>query len=145
MIALLQKVTEAAVHVDGELTGSVSTGLLVLVGVEQADEIDRVPRLVDRFLHYRVFNDEAGRMNRSVLDVGGGVLLVSQFTLAADTRKGRRAGFSTAAEPVRAEALFDAVVAETRRHCRQVETGRFGADMQVSLVNDGPVTFWLQV
>ena len=120
-------------------------GLLVLVGVEQVDDIGKVSRLVDRFLHYRVFNDDAGRMNRSVLDVGGGVLLVSQFTLAADTRKGRRPGFSTAAEPVRAEALFDAVVQETRRHCGQVETGRFGADMQVSLVNDGPVTFWLQV
>lgn len=145
VIALLQRVREAAVHIDGDLTGRIDHGLLVLVGVEHADAADRVPRLVERFLHYRVFNDEAGRMNRSVLDVGGGVLLVSQFTLAADTSKGRRPGFSTAAEPARAEPLFDALVAETRRQCRQVETGRFGADMQVSLVNDGPVTVWLQV
>ncbi len=144
MIGLLQRVTEAAVRVDGELVGEIGVGLLVLVGVQRDDGPPQAARLLERLLGYRVFADAAGRMNRSLRDTGGGLLLVPQFTLAADTRKGTRAGFSTAAEPERARELFGHLVGLARAAHPLVATGRFGADMKVSLVNDGPVTFWLE-
>lgn len=144
MIGLLQRVRSASVDVAGERIGEISTGLLVLVGVQKGDEEARGDRLLERLLGYRVFPDEAGRMNRSLRDIDGGLLLVPQFTLAADTRKGTRASFTSAAPPEEGQRLFERLV---RRACEahdRVETGRFGADMQVSLVNDGPVTFWLE-
>jgi D-tyrosyl-tRNA(Tyr) deacylase len=145
MIALLQRVNEAAVHVDGELIGQIERGLLLFIGVEKDDGEAQAQRLVERFLGYRVFPDTQDRMNLSVTDIDGGILLVPQFTLAADTRKGTRPSFSTAATPVQGEQLFDFLVSRTRTRHPRVATGRFGANMQVSLVNDGPVTFWLQV
>ena len=145
MIGLLQRVAEARVTVAGETVGAIGRGILVLVGVERGDTEAEAERLAGRLLAYRVFPDEAGRMNRSVADVGGGVLLVPQFTLAADTRKGTRASFAPAADPETGRRLFDALVEAVRaRHRGPVATGRFGADMQVALVNDGPVTFWLR-
>ena len=144
MIALIQRVSEARVRVGGRTVGEVGPGVLALIGVEKADDDAQVARLLERVLGYRVFPDEAGRMNRSLADTGGGLLLVPQFTLAADTRKGTRAGFSTAAEPERARALFDALVQQARTAHPHVACGEFGAEMQVSLVNEGPVTFWLQ-
>lgn len=144
MIGLLQRVTEASVSVDGETIGAIGLGLLVLVGVHRDDTDKDVARLAERLLGYRVFSDEDGRMNRSVTDVTGGLLLVPQFTLAADTRKGTRASFTRAAEPARGAAYFDQLVEICRGRLENVETGRFGADMQVSLINDGPVTFWLE-
>lgn len=144
MIALIQRVTEASVRVDGEVVGHIGGGLLALIGVERDDGEDNAVRLTERMLGYRVFADDAGRMNRSLLDTGGGLLLVPQFTLAADTRRGTRPGFSTAAPPAQAEALFDGLVAAARARHPAVATGRFGADMRVSLVNEGPVTFWLE-
>jgi len=145
MIALLQRVNEAAVHVDGELIGQIGRGLLLFIGVEKDDGEAQAQRLLERFLGYRVFPDQQDRMNLSVTDIQGGVLLVPQFTLAADTRKGTRPSFSSAAAPQQGEQLFDFLVEQTRSRHTQVASGRFGADMQVSLVNDGPVTFWLQV
>ena len=144
MIALIQRVTEASVRVDGEVVGHIGGGLLALIDVERDDGEDNAVRLTERMLGYRVFADDAGRMNRSLLDTGGGLLLVPQFTLAADTRRGTRPGFSTAAPPAQAEALFDGLVAAARARHPAVATGRFGADMRVSLVNEGPVTFWLE-
>lgn len=144
MRALLQRVSEAAVRVDGEVVGAIDRGLLVLVGVQREDSEAEVERMADKLLAYRVFADAEGKMNRSVSDIQGGVLLVSQFTLAAETRKGLRPGFSCAAEPVRAEALFEHLCQCMLSRCSQFATGRFGADMQVSLVNDGPVTFLLE-
>jgi D-tyrosyl-tRNA(Tyr) deacylase len=144
MIALIQRVSEARVRVAGRTVGEIGPGILALIGVERADEEPQVARLLERVLGYRIFPDEAGRMNRSLADTGGGLLLVPQFTLAADTRKGTRAGFSTAAEPERAAALFDALVQQARAAHPQVASGEFGAEMQVSLTNEGPVTFWLQ-
>ena len=145
MLALIQRVSEASVRVDGEVVGAIGPGLLALVGIEPADDAATVARLARRLLAYRVFEDADGRMNRSLTDTGGGLLLVSQFTLAADTRSGLRPGFSTAMPPDRARPLFDALVTECARlHAGGVETGRFGAHMQVSLVNDGPVTFLLR-
>lgn len=144
MIGLLQRVTQAAVDVEGERVGAVGPGLLVLVGVQKEDTEAAAERLLERLLGYRVFADAEGRMNRSLRDTGGGLLLVPQFTLAADTRKGTRAGFSTAAEPARARELFDHLLQRARAAHGTVASGRFGADMQVSLVNDGPVTFWLE-
>ncbi len=145
MIGLLQRVTEARVAVAGETVGAIGRGILVLVGVERGDTGAQAERLAGRLLAYRVFPDEAGRMNRSVAEVGGGVLLVPQFTLAADTRKGTRASFAPAADPETGRRLFDALVEAVRaRHEGPVATGRFGADMRVALVNDGPVTFWLR-
>jgi D-tyrosyl-tRNA(Tyr) deacylase len=144
MIALLQRVTCASVTVDDSCIAEIGHGLLVLVGVEKHDDESRAKRLVDRILGYRVFADNEGKMNLNVADVGGSVLLVPQFTLAADTRKGMRPSFSSAADPASGSALFDRVVdIMGNRSCR-VEKGRFGADMSVQLVNDGPVTFWLQ-
>ena len=144
MKGLLQRVSEARVEVAGEVVGAIDQGLLVLVGVEPQDDRASADRLLHRLLNYRVFADAEGRMNCSVQDVQGGLLLVSQFTLAADTRKGLRPGFSTAAPPQQAEALFDYLLAQARTAWPRVETGRFGADMQVHLVNDGPVTILLE-
>ncbi|MHB8912493.1 MAG: D-aminoacyl-tRNA deacylase [Lysobacter sp.] len=145
MLALIQRVTEAAVRVDGESVGAIGPGLLALVGVEPGDGEAQVARMADRLLGYRVFADAAGRMNLGLADTGGGLLLVSQFTLAADTRSGMRPGFSTAAAPELAEPVFNRLLAVCRaRHGPGVETGRFGAHMVISLVNDGPVTFLLR-
>ena len=144
MIGLLQRVKAASVRVQGELIARIDHGLVVLVGVRREDEAANADKLATRLLGYRVFADEAARMNRSVLDVAGGLILIPQFTLAADTDSGTRAGFSTAAEPARAQALFEHLVAVTRKSLPAMQTGRFGADMQVALVNDGPVTFWLE-
>ena len=143
MIGLLQRVARAAVDIDGQRVGAIDRGLLVLVGVERGDSVAEADRLLERLLGYRVFADDAGRMNRSLQEVSGGLLLVPQFTLAADTRSGTRPGFSLAAPPAEGERLFDHLVARARLAHPQVETGRFGADMQVSLVNDGPVTIIL--
>lgn len=129
---------------DGETVGAIGRGLLVLVGVQKHDDARRAERLLERLLGYRVFPDAAGKMNLSIADIGGGLLLVPQFTLAADTKKGTRASFTSAAPPADGERLFDLLVARARVAHPDVATGRFGADMQVSLVNDGPVTFWLE-
>ena len=145
MIGLLQRVRSASVEVDGARVGAIDRGLLVLVGVERGDGAGEAERLLERLLGYRVFPDDEGRMNRALRDIGGGLLLVPQFTLAADTRKGTRPGFSTAATPELGRRWFDHLVALARAAHPVVDTGVFGADMQVSLVNDGPVTFWLQV
>jgi len=144
MIALLQRVTSASVTVNGERIAEIGHGLLALIGVEKHDDTAKADRLVERILGYRVFADAEGKMNLNVCDVDGGVLLVPQFTLAADTRKGMRPGFSSAADAETGSALFDAVVDIMERTTDRVQTGRFGADMSVQLVNDGPVTFWLQ-
>ena len=141
MIGLLQRVTEASVRVDGQPVSAIGRGILVLVGVRRGDDGDSADRLLERLLGYRVFPDEQGRMNRSVRDIAGGLLLVPQFTLAADTQKGTRAGFSTAAPPDQAQRLFAYLVDAAHA---PVGTGVFGADMQISLINDGPVTFWLE-
>lgn len=145
MIGLLQRVSDARVTVDGEVTGEIGRGLLVLVCAQPGDTPAQAARLVERLLGYRVFADESGRMNLSLRDVRGGLLLVPQFTLAADTRSGTRPGFSTAMAPAQARVLFDSVLDQARRAWQPVASGRFGADMRVSLVNDGPVTFWLEV
>lgn len=145
MIGLLQRVSRAHVTVDGEVIAEIGDGLLVLVGVERGDRAAGAKRLAERLVQYRVFADSAGRMNRSVAETGGSLLLVPQFTLAADTRKGHRPGFSRAAEPAEGQALFDVLVDAVRALGVPVAQGRFGADMQVSLTNEGPVTLWLQV
>lgn len=145
MKGLLQRVSQARVEVEGEVVGAIDQGLLVLVGIEPQDERATADRLLQRLLKYRIFNDAEGRMNASLQDVGGGLLLVSQFTLAADTRKGLRPGFSTAAAPDKAAELFDYLLSQARAAHPLVATGRFGADMQVHLVNSGPVTIMLEV
>lgn len=144
MIALIQRVSRARVSVDCAVIGEISAGLLAFIGVRRDDDAVRAKRLLERLLGYRVFADEDGRMNRSLRDCGGGLLLVPQFTLAAETRKGTRPGFSTAALPAQAEQLFVELVAEAESAYGPVASGRFGADMAVELVNDGPVTFWLE-
>lgn len=144
MIGLLQRVTGARVTIGGETVASIGRGLLVLVAVRREDTGRDAERLAERILGYRVFPDEAGRLNLSLLDTGGELLLVPQFTLAADTRKGTRASFTPAAPPETGEVYFDALVTACRARLGKVGTGRFGADMQVSLTNDGPVTFWLE-
>lgn len=144
MIGLLQRVNEARVTVAERQVARIDRGILVLVGVQRDDGTSDAERLAQRVLTYRVFADEEGRMNRSVLDLGLAVLLVPQFTLAADTRKGTRASFTKAAAPETAQRLFEHVLAACRRRLANVAGGEFGADMQVSLVNDGPVTFWLE-
>lgn len=144
MIGLLQRVSRASVRVDGETVGQIERGLLVLCCVQREDHEQNIRRLAERLAGYRVFEDKTGRMNHSVSDIGGGLLLVPQFTLAADTRKGMRASFSKAAPPELGSTFFDLLVTECRKRLETVETGRFGADMKVSLVNDGPVTFWLE-
>ncbi len=145
MIGLIQRVTQASVSVEGSVVGQIGGGLLVLLGVEKHDNHAAAQRLLERLLGYRVFSDETGRMNLSLADIGGGMLLVPQFTLAADTRKGTRPSFSSAASPELGAELFDYFVKIARGKHATVQTGVFGADMKVSLVNDGPVTFWLQV
>ncbi|WP_293780538.1 D-aminoacyl-tRNA deacylase [uncultured Oxalicibacterium sp.] len=145
MIGLLQRVTQASVVVDGETVGAIGKGLMVLVCAERGDGEREADALLKKLLGYRVFSDAAGKMNLSVTDVAGGLLLVPQFTLAADTRSGTRPSFTPAAPPDQARALFDHFAAQAARQHGEVATGRFGADMQVSLTNDGPVTFWLQV
>lgn len=145
MIGLLQRVTEARVAIAGEVVGTIRQGLLVLVGVERGDSEKEADRLLERLLGYRVFADTDGKMNLSVTDVKGGLLLVSQFTLPADTKKGMRPSFTPAAPPEEGERLFHYLLAQARQRHPVVETGRFGADMQITLTNDGPVTFWLQV
>jgi len=145
MIALIQRVTRAGVSVRGEVIGEIGPGLLALIGVEQGDAENQVERLLERMLGYRMFADAQGKMNLALQDTGGGLLLVPQFTLAADTRKGMRPSFSRAAPPAEGERLFELLLSRARQQHSPVAAGRFGADMQVSLVNDGPVTFWLQV
>ena len=145
MLSLIQRVTSASVAVDDAVVGAIGPGLLALVAVEPGDTDAMIRRMAERLLGYRVFEDAGGRMNRSLADTGGGLLLVSQFTLAADTRSGMRASFTTAAPPDEARRGFDRLVEVCReRHPPGVETGRFGAHMVVSLVNDGPVTFLLR-
>ncbi|MBS0591369.1 MAG: D-tyrosyl-tRNA(Tyr) deacylase [Proteobacteria bacterium] len=144
MIALIQRVAEARVDVDGQTIGRIGPGLLALIGVQRGDGEAQTRRLLDRLLGYRVFGDADGKMNLSLTQTGGGLLLVSQFTLAADTRSGMRPGFSTAAAPGDGEHWFNRLVELAKEHHSPVEIGRFGAHMKVSLVNDGPVTFWLE-
>jgi D-aminoacyl-tRNA deacylase len=145
MIALIQRVSEASVEVDDEIVGSISAGLLAFVAVERGDGDAQTRRMLERILGYRVFSDDEGRMNRSLRDVGGGLLLVSQFTLAADTSSGMRAGFSGAASPEEGEKWFSQLVELARIAHPAVETGRFRTHMKVQLINDGPVTFHLRV
>jgi D-tyrosyl-tRNA(Tyr) deacylase len=145
MIGLLQRVAQARVEVDGVSVGAIGAGLLVLVCAERGDSEAEADRLLERLLGYRVFGDAEGKMNLSLRDVGGGLLLVPQFTLAADTHKGMRPSFTPAAAPADGERLFDYFVAKARASYPAVEAGRFGAHMQVSLTNDGPVTIWLRV
>lgn len=145
MIGLLQRVSTASVAVNGGVIGAIERGLLVLIGVEQGDTEAAAERLLERLLTYRVFADDSGRMNLCLTDIAGDLLLVPQFTLAADTRKGTRASFSSAAPPDEGRRLFDYLVLLARTRYSHVATGQFGANMQVSLTNDGPVTFWLQV
>jgi D-tyrosyl-tRNA(Tyr) deacylase len=145
MIALLQRVSEARVSVDGENIGAIGKGLLVFACAEPHDTPDVADRLLDRLLVYRVFGDADGKMNLSLVQVGGGLLLVPQFTLAADTRSGTRPSFSSAAPPALAKELFEHLVNRARLRHSPVQSGRFGADMRVGLINDGPVTFWLRM
>lgn len=145
MIALIQRVSSARVEVDQDPVGAIGAGLLALVAVQPGDGEAQTARMLQRLLGYRVFGDESGRMNRSLADTGGGLLLVSQFTLAADTDSGMRPSFTTAAVPAEAERWFNRLVELARAAHPGVETGRFGAHMQVHLVNDGPVTFRLEV
>jgi len=145
LIALIQRVSEASVAVEGRIVGRIGAGILALIGFERGDEMDGISRLLTRVLTYRIFADEAGRMNLSLADTGGGLLLVPQFTLAADTQKGTRPGFSTAAAPELARSLFTRCLTLARERHADVAAGEFGAHMRVSLVNDGPVTFWLRM
>ena len=144
MKALIQRVTSASVAVGGEVVGEIGQGLLVLLGVEKNDDTSSVEKITHKLLNYRVFADEQGKMNLSVADINGGLLVVSQFTLAASTQKGMRPSFSSAAEPALAEQLYKDCVSRLKESIKKVETGVFAADMQVSLVNDGPVTFLLE-
>ncbi|MGY2464200.1 D-aminoacyl-tRNA deacylase [Vreelandella sulfidaeris] len=144
MKALIQRVKRSSVEVEGKVVGSIDHGLLALIGVEKHDDAASVEKLLHKLLHYRVFSDAEGKMNQNLQQVNGGLLLVSQFTLAADTRKGLRPSFSSAAPPAQGEALFDLLVKQARAAWSQVATGEFGADMQVALINDGPVTFLLE-
>jgi len=145
MKALVQRVLEAEVRVEGASVGAIGPGVLLFLGIEQGDGAAQIPRLVERVLGLRIFPGDEKPMDRSLSEVGGGLLVVSQFTLAADTRRGRRPSFSSAAPPPVAEPLYEAFLAEAhRQHGGLVEAGRFGADMKVALVNDGPLTFWLE-
>jgi D-tyrosyl-tRNA(Tyr) deacylase len=145
MIALIQRVASASVSIEGRVVGAVDRGVLALIGVAVEDSPATGARLLQKMLTYRIFPDDAGRMNRDLRQIGGGLLLVPQFTLLADTHKGTRPGFSGAAPPEQASALFDGLVGRAQATHARVAAGRFGADMQVALVNDGPVTFWLEV
>lgn len=144
MIALIQRVSDASVSVADERIAQIGFGMLVLVGVEALDSEGSAERLAQRILGYRIFSDDKGRMNLDLLAAGGDILLVPQFTLVADTGKGRRPGFSRAADPEKATTLFDHLAAQVRAKVNTLGLGRFGADMKVALVNDGPVTFWLR-
>ena len=144
MIALIQRVSEAQVRVSGEVVGAIGRGVLAFIGVRRADTDAAAERLLERVLSYRIFPDPEGRMGLALPEVGGGLLLVPQFTLAADTRKGTRAGFSVAAAPEEARRLFAYLLERAHSAYAPVSSGVFGADMQVALVNDGPVTFWLE-
>ncbi|MDR5874211.1 D-aminoacyl-tRNA deacylase [Vreelandella gomseomensis] len=144
MKALIQRVSRASVDVDGQCVGAIDQGLLALVGIEKGDSDADADKLLHKLLHYRVFSDADGKMNQNVQQVDGGLLLVSQFTLAADTRKGLRPSFSSAAPPAEGERLFNYLVTQAQAAWQHVATGEFGANMQVSLVNDGPVTFLLE-
>lgn len=145
MIALIQRVSEASVSIKSTRTAGIGKGLLALIGVEKTDSNDTAAQLADKILSYRVFPDETGRMNLDVKTSGGQILLVPQFTLVADTHKGRRPGFSSGASPELGRELFERLVVNVQSTGIEVGTGTFGADMQVGLINDGPVTFWLQV
>lgn len=145
MIALLQRVSEATVTVDGNTTGAISRGILALIGVQRGDTEKQAARLLQRLLAYRIFPDTAGKMNLDLSQAAGGLMLVPQFTLAADTNRGNRPSFTPAASPAEGERLFRHLVTLAERELDNVQTGIFGADMKVHLVNDGPVTFWLQV
>lgn len=145
MIGLLQRVSEASVLVEGETVGEISMGLLVLLGVQHGDTTENADRLINKMLAYRIFEDSDGKMNLGLNDVAGGLLLVPQFTLAADTRKGLRPGFSSAASPEIGEELFNYCTKTAEKRVDSFACGRFGANMQVHLVNNGPATFWLEV
>jgi D-tyrosyl-tRNA(Tyr) deacylase len=145
LIALIQRVSEASVTVETRITGKIGAGILALIGFERGDDMDGAARLLTRILTYRIFPDDAGRMNLSLTDTGGGLLLVPQFTLAADTHKGTRPGFSTAAAPELARTMFAQCLTLARARHADVAAGEFGAHMRVALVNDGPVTFWLRM
>ncbi len=145
MIGLLQRVSQASVRIDGEPVATIGQGILVLTAVECNDTPQQAERLAERLLSYRMFADDSGKMNHNVRQIDGDLLLVPQFTLAADTQRGNRPGFSKAAEPAHGALLFDHLVAAARESYQRVQTGRFGADMDVALVNQGPVTFWLRV
>ena len=145
MIGLIQRVSRASVSIDGEIMGQIEQGLLALVGIEKEDTEQGADRLLERMLNYRVFADAQGRMNRSLRDIGAGLLLVPQFTLVADTQKGNRPGFSNGATPAEGKLLFTYLQNSAQQCYHQVASGVFGANMQVELLNDGPVTFWLQV
>ena len=144
MIGLIQRVSNAKVEVANETTGEIKQGILVLLGVQKHDDEELADKLLHKVLNYRIFSDENGKMNKSLLDINGQLLVVSQFTLAADTKKGMRPGFSSAGSPDQANALYEYFVAQAGKQVA-TETGQFAADMQVSLTNDGPVTFWLEV
>ena len=143
MKALIQRVSEASIKVSGRTLSAIDQGLVVLLGVEKEDSSLDVDKLLHKVSHYRIFADDDGKMNLNVQQINGSLLIVSQFTLAADTKKGLRPGFSSAAEPILAEALYDEFITKTKNQQISVGTGQFGADMQVALINDGPVTFWL--
>lgn len=145
MRALVQRVTEASVTVEGEVIGAIGSGLLVLVCAMQGDRAEAPAKMAAKIAKLRIFHDEAGKMNRSLLDIGGAALVVSQFTLAGDTSRGNRPGFSTAARPEEGRLLYEAVAAELTALGIETATGQFGADMKVALVNDGPVTLWLEI
>lgn len=144
MICLIQRVRSSQLHIDGQLHAEIGQGLLALVGLEKGDDEAKVAKMLDKLLAYRVFSDAEGKMNLSVKDIDGDVLLVSQFTLAADTQKGLRPGFSSALEPSLAEPLFDKLLKAAHQRHKKIASGVFGADMQISLLNDGPVTFILR-
>ncbi len=144
MIALIQRVTRASVTIDNQVTARIDAGMLALIGVQRPDTHESVSQLAEKMLGYRLFEDAQGKMNLDIRDSGGQLLLVPQFTLAADTHKGRRPGFSSAASPQQANELFEALVSVVSNDPLKVARGTFGADMQVALVNDGPVTFWLE-
>ena len=144
MLGLIQRVSSASVAIENRLQGNIDQGILLLLGVEKNDHQDNADQLLKKILNYRIFNDELGKMNLSLNDIGGGLLVVSQFTLAADTKKGLRPSFSSAAPPEQAEALYDYFLKQAQIECQgRIASGEFGADMQVSLCNDGPVTFLL--
>lgn len=144
MIALVQRVTRASVSIESQITAQIGAGMLALIGVQRSDTHESVSQLAEKLLGYRLFEDDQGKMNLDIRESGGQLLLVPQFTLAADTHKGRRPGFSSAASPERANELFEAFVGVLSKESLTIARGTFGANMQVALVNDGPVTFWLQ-